>query len=50
MDEMDRLLAVLEDEYCNKHLMYSVLELILVRLLPELTERGVVDLQEERLG
>lgn len=41
---------VLSDEYCNKHLMYGVLELILVRLMPELAEKGVVELLEERLG
>ncbi|KAK7422345.1 hypothetical protein QQX98_001624 [Neonectria punicea] len=50
VDEMEHLLLVLDDEYCNKHLMYSVLELVLVRLMPELSEKGVVDLQDERLG
>lgn len=55
--ELERVLAEIEsgildvfsDPYCNKHLLYSILELILVRLMPELTERGVVDLLEERL-
>ncbi len=50
VDGMKGLLAVLDDEYCNKHLMYSVLELVLVRLLPELSDNGVVELWEERLG
>ncbi|KAI8721012.1 PXA domain-containing protein [Fusarium sp. LHS14.1] len=50
VDEMERLLLVLDDEYCNKHLMYSILELVLVRLMPELSEKGVTDLWEERLG
>ncbi|KAM3453501.1 hypothetical protein MY3296_003732 [Beauveria thailandica] len=50
VDGMAHLLMVLNDEYCNKHLMYSVLELILVRLMPELSERGVCELWEERLG
>ncbi|KAH6896553.1 hypothetical protein B0T10DRAFT_454461 [Thelonectria olida] len=50
IDELERLLLVLDDEYCNKHLMYGILELILVRLMPELGEKGVVELQEERLG
>lgn len=50
IDEMERLLLVLDDEYCNKHLMYSILELVLVRLMPELSEKGVTDLWEERLG
>ncbi|TQV99970.1 hypothetical protein V2A60_005384 [Cordyceps javanica] len=50
VDSMEGLLMVLNDEYCNKHLMYSVLELILVRLMPELNEKGVGELWEERLG
>ncbi|KAG8351504.1 hypothetical protein FVEN_g10389 [Fusarium venenatum] len=50
LDEMERLLLVLDDEYCNKHLMYSILELVLARLMPELTEKGVTELWEERLG
>ncbi|KAK7965034.1 hypothetical protein PG988_010038 [Apiospora saccharicola] len=47
-EEDDRILSEIEtgildvfsDAYCNKHLMYGVLELILVRLMPELAERG----------
>lgn len=50
IDEVDQILAVLDDEYCNKHLLYGVLELILVRLMPELSEKGVEELWEERLG
>lgn len=50
VDDMEGLLMVLDDEYCNKHLMYSVLELVLVRLLPELSDKGVVELWDERLG
>ncbi|SPO01113.1 related to MSS51 protein [Cephalotrichum gorgonifer] len=38
------------DEYCNKHLMYGVLELVLVRLMPELSEKQVGELMAERLG
>ncbi|KAK8138883.1 hypothetical protein PG984_002263 [Apiospora sp. TS-2023a] len=57
-EEDDRILSEIEtgildvfsDAYCNKHLMYGVLELILVRLMPELAERGVIDLWEERLS
>ncbi|OLN93925.1 hypothetical protein CCHL11_03483 [Colletotrichum chlorophyti] len=44
------ILDIFSDEYCNKHLVYSVLELILVRLMPELAEKGVVELWEERLS
>ncbi|CCT66209.1 related to MSS51 protein [Fusarium fujikuroi] len=50
VDEMERLLLVLDDEYCNKHLMYSILELLLARLMPELAEKSVTELWEERLG
>ncbi|KAF5130052.1 hypothetical protein E5D57_006387 [Metarhizium anisopliae] len=50
VDELEGLLGVLGDEYCNKHLVYSVLELILVRLMPELCDNGVDDLLHERLG
>lgn len=44
------ILDVFGDAYCNKHLMYSALELILVRLIPELAEKGVMELWEERLS
>ncbi|KAH7328518.1 hypothetical protein B0I35DRAFT_403872 [Stachybotrys elegans] len=50
VDEVEGLLMVLSDEYCNKHLMYGILELILVRLMPELSEKSVVELWDERLG
>jgi hypothetical protein len=51
ISEIDqRILDVFSDEYCNKHLMYSALELILVRLMPELAEKTVTELLEERLG
>ncbi|KAK2590224.1 hypothetical protein QQS21_012100 [Conoideocrella luteorostrata] len=50
LDELEGLVGVLDDEYCNKHLMYSVLELILVRLMPELEESSVEELLQERLG
>ncbi|KAF3770490.1 hypothetical protein M406DRAFT_354475 [Cryphonectria parasitica EP155] len=44
------ILDVFSDSYCNKHLMYSALELVLVRLIPELAEKGVEELLEERLS
>lgn len=50
IDEIEGLISVLDDEYCNKHLMYSALELILVRLLPELQEHGVEELWQMRIG
>ncbi|PHH59849.1 hypothetical protein CDD81_2428 [Ophiocordyceps australis] len=50
LDHVEHLLAVLDDQYCNKHLVYSIIHLFLVKLLPELEEKGVVDLWAERLG
>ncbi|KAG5951722.1 hypothetical protein E4U53_002425 [Claviceps sorghi] len=50
LDDLEGLLAVVGDRYCNKHLMYSLVELILVRLIPELQESGVEELLQERLG
>ncbi|CAK7563331.1 MAG: hypothetical protein SEPTF4163_001198 [Sporothrix epigloea] len=44
------LLDVFDDAYCNKHLLYSILEAVLVRLVPELAENGVLGLWEERLS
>lgn len=44
------VLDVFGDAYCNKHLVYGIVELVLVRLMPELTERGVIELLEERLS
>ncbi|KAI1414652.1 PXA domain-containing protein [Hypoxylon sp. FL1857] len=44
------MLDVFSDPYCNKHLAYGILELILVRLMPELAEKGVIELWEERLS
>ncbi len=44
------VLDVFSDAYCNKHLVYGIVELVLVRLMPELAERGVIELWEERLN
>lgn len=41
-------LDLLADEYCNKHLVYAIIEKALARLLPELTERSVGELMEDR--
>jgi hypothetical protein len=47
---LETVLDVLADPYCNRHLLYAVVELLLVRLLPELQEKGVAELLGERLG
>lgn len=44
----NELLDLLEDEYCNKHIVYSIIETVLVRLVPELGERSVGELLEDR--
>lgn len=44
----DDMLHPLDDEYLNKHLVYGILELVLVRLLPELGEQPVSALLAER--
>ncbi|KAI3336935.1 hypothetical protein HD806DRAFT_22928 [Xylariaceae sp. AK1471] len=44
------IVDIFSDAYYNKHLIYGVLELVLVRLIPELAERGVSELWKERLA
>jgi hypothetical protein len=44
------ILDLFSDAYCNKHFMYGVLELVLVRLMPELAHKGIIELWEERLS
>jgi hypothetical protein len=48
--EVEEVLNVFGDSYCNRHLIYGLLELVLVRLMPELGEKGVRELWEERLS
>ncbi|RHZ56898.1 uncharacterized protein CDV56_101611 [Aspergillus thermomutatus] len=42
------ILDLFADEYCNKHLIYSIIETVLVKLLPELSEHSIVELMEDR--
>ena len=48
--EVEEVLDTFSDSYCNKHLLYGVVELIIVRLIPELAEKGVEELLEDRLS
>lgn len=48
--EMEDVLDSFGDSYCNKHLLYGVVELIIVRLIPEMAENGVEELLQERLS
>jgi len=48
--EVEEVLNCFSDSYCNKHLLYGIVELIVVRLIPELADKGVEELLEERLS
>jgi hypothetical protein len=49
-EQMEELLGCLDDTYLNKHLIFQIVELIVLRLVPELGRQGVQDLMEERMG
>lgn len=48
--DIERTLDLFGDKYMNKHLLYRIVELVVVRLVPEMSERGVQELMEERIG
>jgi hypothetical protein len=48
--QMEDLLSCLDDAYLNKHLIFQILELIVLRLFPELGDKGVKELLEERMN
>jgi hypothetical protein len=48
--EVEDVLDIFSDPYCNRHLLYGVVELLIVRLMPELAEKGVIELSDERLS
>lgn len=48
--EVEEVLDVFGDNYCNKHLLYGVVELIIVRIIPEVADKGVEELLEDRLS
>lgn len=50
VDAIEDILKVFGDTYMNKHLVFSIVELVVVRLLPEMAELGVEGLTAERLG
>lgn len=50
LQEVEEVLTCLDDTYLNKHLIFQIVELVVVRLVPELGERGVGELLEERTG
>ena len=50
LQAVEEVLTCLDDTYVNKHLIFQIVELIVLRLIPELGERGVEELLEERTG
>lgn len=50
IEEVEQVLDCFGDSYCNRHLLYGIVELILVRLMPELAEKWVMELSDERLS
>lgn len=46
--EAELELDVWSDAYLNKHLAYQILDLVVVRVLPEMGEKGVKELMEAR--
>lgn len=47
--EVEDLLGVLGDAYMNKHVIFGILSLIVLRLAPELGTKGVGELMRERV-
>ena len=50
IEEVEKILDVYRDAYCNKHLIYGIVELCIVRLVPEVGEMGVRELMDARMG
>ena len=48
--EIEAVLDVFGDSYMNKHLVFGIVELCVVRLMPEVGEMSVRELMEARLG
>ncbi|MCJ1384651.1 hypothetical protein MMC17_007769 [Xylographa soralifera] len=48
--DIEAVLDVFGDSYMNKHLVFGIVELCVVRLMPEVGEMGVGELMEARLG
>lgn len=46
--QIEDILSCLDDSYLNKHLIFQIVELLILRLVPELGEQGVCELMDER--
>ena len=49
-DVEQQMLVVFESAYLNKHLLYAITELVVVRVFPEMAEKGTEALMTERLN
>jgi len=47
--EVQEILDLFSDAYCNKHLVFQVIELLVVRLMPEIAEKTTAELLAEKL-
>lgn len=50
LKDVDDVLNVFSDTYANKHLVFGIIELVIVRLVPEMAEKGVEELLKERIN
>jgi hypothetical protein len=50
LSQVEEVLDVFGDPYANKHLVFSLIELVVVRLVPEMGVVGVRELMERRVG
>jgi hypothetical protein len=48
ISQLEEMLDIFGDAYMNKHLVYNILELVVVRLVPELGESTPSELLVER--
>lgn len=49
LGQVEEILDCFDDTYLNKHLIFQIVELIVVRLFPELGEQDVRDLMEQHI-
>ena len=50
MQEVEGELGAWGDGYLNRHLGYRILELVIVRVMPEMGVKSVSELLRERIG
>ena len=47
---VEEMLDVFGDAYCNKHLVFGIIELLVVRLMPEMAAKHAGELLGEKIG